>query len=97
MAFTNYLMQSLIFGWLFYGYGLGLFGKLGVTAALAIGIGVYVAQVAFSAVWLQRYRYGPIEWLWRVVMYGTWQPFQRSRELAASPQATSQIGSASST
>jgi uncharacterized protein len=85
MAFTNYLMQSLIFGGLFYGYGLGLFGKVGVTAALAIGIGVYVLQVAFSAVWLQRYLYGPVEWLWRSAMYGAWQPFRRSRELVASP------------
>jgi uncharacterized protein len=49
MAFTNYLMQSVIFGWLFYGYGLGLFGKLGVTAALAIGIGVYVLQRVLAA------------------------------------------------
>jgi len=83
MAFTNYLMQSVIFGWIFYGYGLGLFGKLGVTAALAIGIGVYFLQVAFSAYWLQRYLYGPVEWLWRGAMYGRWQPFRRSRELVA--------------
>jgi uncharacterized protein len=81
MAFTNYLMQSVIFGWLFYGYGLGLFGTLGVMAALAIGIGVYVLQAACSAVWLQRYLYGPVEWLWRCAMYGTWQPFRRSRQL----------------
>jgi uncharacterized protein len=84
MAFTNYLMQSVIFGWLFYGYGLGLFGKLGVTAALAIGIGVYVLQIAFSAVWLRHYLYGPVEWLWRGAMYGTRQPFRRLRALAAS-------------
>jgi uncharacterized protein len=77
MAFTNYLMQSVIFGWLFYGYGLGLFGKLGVAAALAIGIAVYVFQVAFSAIWLQRYLYGPVEWFWRAAMYGTWQPLRR--------------------
>ena len=77
MAFTNYLLQSVIFGWLFYGYGLGLFGKLGVAAVLAIGIGVYVLQVAFSAYWLQRYLYGPVEWLWRSAMYGTRQPFRR--------------------
>jgi uncharacterized protein len=76
-------MQSVIFGWIFYGYGLGLFGKLGVTAALAIGIGVYFLQVAFSAYWLQRYLYGPVEWLWRGAMYGRWQPFRRSRELVA--------------
>jgi uncharacterized protein len=87
MAFTNYLMQSVIFGWLFYGYGLGLFGKLGVTAALAIGIGVYVLQVAFSAYWLQRYLYGPVEWLWRVAMYGTWQPLRRCSNAGRRPVA----------
>jgi uncharacterized protein len=77
MAFTNYLMQSLIFGWIFYGYGLGLFDKLGVAAALAIGTGVYVLQIAFSAVWLQHYYYGPVEWLWRTAMYGKRQPLRR--------------------
>jgi uncharacterized protein len=77
MAFTNYLAQSLTFGWIFYGYGLGLFAKLGVAAALAIGIVVYVLQAAFSAFWLLRYNYGPVEWLWRSAMYATWQPFRR--------------------
>jgi uncharacterized protein len=74
MAFTNYLAQSLILGWIFYGYGLGLFGRLSVTAAFAIGVVVYVAQVAFSAWWLRQFRYGPIEWLWRRLMYGNRQP-----------------------
>ena len=78
MAFTNYLMQSVIFGWLFYGYGLGLFGKLGVAAALAIGTGVYILQVVFSAWWLQCFFYGPVEWLWRSAMYGRRQPLWRS-------------------
>jgi len=74
MAFTNYVAQSLIFGWIFYGYGLGLFGQLGITQTLAIGIAVYAAQVLFSAWWLRRYRYGPLEWLWRSLMYGVRQP-----------------------
>jgi uncharacterized protein len=74
MAFTNYLAQSLIFGWIFYGYGLGLFGSIGAAQALAIGLAVYLAQVFFSVWWLGRYRYGPVEWLWRTLMYGTLQP-----------------------
>jgi len=78
MAFTNYLMQSVIFGWLFYGYGLGLFGKLGVAAALAIGTGVYVLQAVVSALWLQRFLYGPVEWVWRSAMYGRRQPMLRT-------------------
>jgi uncharacterized protein len=73
MAFTNYLAQSVIFGWIFYGYGLGLFGRVGVVTALAIGICVYAAQVMISAQWLRYYRFGPVEWLWRSLMYGTAQ------------------------
>jgi uncharacterized protein len=78
MAFTNYLAQSLIFGWIFYGYGLGLFGRLGVASALAIGVAVYIGQVLFSAWWLRRYRYGPVEWLWRTLMYGVRQPMRQT-------------------
>ena len=77
MALTNYLMQSLIFGWVFYGYGLGLFGRLGVTAALGIGVAVYILQVIFSIYWLRQFRFGPVEWLWRTAMYGTRQPFAK--------------------
>jgi uncharacterized protein len=77
MAFSNYLLQSLIFGWIFYGYGLGLFGRLGVASALGIGTCVYVLQVVFSAFCLRRYLYGPMEWLWRSAMYGAWQPMVR--------------------
>jgi uncharacterized protein len=76
MAFTNYLLQSVIFGWLFYGYGLGLFDRLGAAAAMALGLGVYLLQVAFSALWLKHFRFGPVEWLWRVLMYGRWQPMR---------------------
>jgi uncharacterized protein len=78
MAFTNYLAQSVILGWIFYGYGLGLFGQLGVTSALAIGLAVYFVQVPFSAWWLGRYRYGPVEWLWRTLMYGAAQPMRQT-------------------
>lgn len=77
MAFTNYLAQSVVFGFIFFGYGFGLFGRVGVVTALAIGMAVYVAQVLFSARWLEHYRFGPVEWLWRSLMYGSWQPMRR--------------------
>ncbi len=77
MAFSNYLAQSLILGWIFYGYGLGLFGRSSVTMALAIAVAVYAAGVAISAWWLRRYRYGPVEWLWRSLMYGNRQPMRQ--------------------
>jgi uncharacterized protein len=87
IAFTNYLTQSIIFGWIFYGYGLGLFGHLGVSAALAIGVGVYVGQAVFSALWLQRYAFGPIEWVWRSAMYGRVQAFRRRSSLLEGREA----------
>ena len=76
MAFTNYLAQSLIFSAAFYGYGFGLFGRLGASTALALGVAVYGAQVIFSGRWLKRYHFGPVEWLWRTLMYGHLQPMK---------------------
>jgi len=76
MAFTNYLVQSLIFSWVFYGYGFGLFGQVGASAALAFGVVVYVVQVFFSRWWLLWYSFGPVEWLWRTLMYGRAQPMK---------------------
>jgi uncharacterized protein len=69
----------LIFGWVFYGYGLGLFGRLGVSKAFAFGIAVYTAQVVLSRWWLKRYNFGPVEWLWRILMYGSIQPIRLSK------------------
>jgi uncharacterized protein len=74
MAFTNYLTQSLIFGLIFYGYGFGLFGRLDPATALVLAIPLYVAQLWLSTWWLQRYRFGPFEWLWRSLTYGRRQP-----------------------
>jgi uncharacterized protein len=51
---------------------------MSVSAAFAIGIVVYLGQVLFSAWWLRRYRYGPVEWLWRTFMYGVSQPMSLS-------------------
>jgi uncharacterized protein len=70
MAFTNYIVQSVVFSLIFYGYGLGLFNRMGPAAALALGVTVFLLQVAFSHFWLARHRYGPLEWLWRTLTYG---------------------------
>jgi uncharacterized protein len=78
MTLSNYLTQSVIFGLIFYGYGLGIFGRLGIAAALAIGLGVYVVQAAVSTYWLRRYRLGPVEWLWRTGTYATLQPLRQA-------------------
>ncbi|MFM2422590.1 MAG: hypothetical protein RL291_1120, partial [Pseudomonadota bacterium] len=77
MALTNYLLQSLIFGWIFYGYGMGLFGRASVSLALAIGVAVFAIQVMFSHFWLSRFVHGPFEWLWRWATHGARPPFKR--------------------
>jgi len=82
MALTNYLAQSLIFGWVFYGYGLGLFGHVGASAGLALGSAVYALQVILSRWWLNRHNFGPVEWLWRRLMYGVPQPMWHSNTAA---------------
>jgi uncharacterized protein len=79
MAFTNYISQSIIFGFVFFGYGLGQFGRLRPAPVFAMGIAVYVAQVGLSKVWLRRYRFGPIEWAWRTLMYGRRQAMKGQR------------------
>jgi len=76
MAFSNYLAQSLIFTWIFFGYGLGRFGRLSPSQAMWIGMAVYLGQVLVSRWWLKRYRFGPMEWLWRTLMYGVRQPWR---------------------
>ena len=76
MAFTNYVLQSIVLGFVFFGYGLGQFGKMGAAAAFALGALLYAAQVLISRWWLRRYRFGPLEWLWRTLMYGRAQPMR---------------------
>ncbi len=78
MALTNYLAQSVVFGAVFYGYGLGLFGKVGTAEAAAAGVAFYLVQLVASRWWLRRYRFGPCEWLWRSIGYGRRQPMARS-------------------
>ena len=77
MAFTNYLVQSLVFTTLFYGYGFGLTGKVRALPAFLGGVAFFGAQVAFSRWWLARFRFGPLEWAWRSLTYGRAQPFRR--------------------
>jgi uncharacterized protein len=77
MAFTNYIVQSIVMGWIFFGYGLGLYNRMGAAAGFALAIAIFAAQAIFSAWWLKRWRFGPIEWLWRSLMYGRAQPITR--------------------
>lgn len=77
MALTNYLTQSVIASLLFYGYGLGWFGEVGRAAQVGLVFAVFAAQLLLSHWWLARYRYGPMEWLWRAGTYLQRPPFRR--------------------
>ena len=69
MALTNYLMQTVICVTIFYGYGFGLFGKFGATAATLIAFGIFLFQIVLSTVWFKYFAYGPMEWVWRQLTY----------------------------
>jgi uncharacterized protein len=77
MALSNYLLQSLIATLVFYGYGLGMFGKVGIAAGVGLTLAIYAINWLVSHWWLRRYRFGPVEWLWRTLTYGQPQPLQR--------------------
>ncbi|HEY0093977.1 MAG TPA: DUF418 domain-containing protein, partial [Archangium sp.] len=78
MALTNYFLQSVMGVLLFYGYGLGLMGKLGSAAQLAVAVALFSLQIVWSHLWLARFRIGPAEWVWRSLTYGEAQPLRRA-------------------
>jgi uncharacterized protein len=78
MAFTNYLMQSLIGALFFYGIGLNYFGKL-ERYELYIYTGVvWAIEIIWSHIWLRYFRFGPLEWLWRSLTYWKKQPLKKN-------------------
>lgn len=74
MAFTNYLATSLICTTIFYGYGLGWYGELSRAEVYLIVLAVWAAMLIWSKPWLERFAYGPLEWLWRSLARGGFQP-----------------------
>jgi len=77
MAFTNYLMQTLICTTIFYGHGFGLFGRVERVGQIGIVFGVWVIQLLASPLWLRWFRFGPAEWLWRCLTYLKCPPLWR--------------------
>lgn len=75
MALTNYILQSALGTLFFYGYGLGQWGMPRVQQLLYVLV-VFALQVLASRWWLTRFRFGPLEWLWRWVTYGTRPPMR---------------------
>jgi uncharacterized protein len=77
MALTDYLMQSVVCTLFFYHYTTGFYGRIGPAWGLVPTVIIYAGQVVFSNWWLGRYRFGPMEWLWRGMTYGKFPEMKR--------------------
>jgi uncharacterized protein len=82
MALTNYLMQSLICCMIFQNYAGGWYALVGPLYLFIMALFIFSFQVIFSHWWLKRYRFGPMEWLWRSATYGKWQGMRVEGRLA---------------
>ncbi|USI73646.1 DUF418 domain-containing protein [Sphingomonas morindae] len=78
MAFSNYLLTTLLMCALFQGWGLGLFARLDRGQLYALVPMVWALMLLWSPAWLRRFRYGPLEWMWRSLARGELQVFRRS-------------------
>ncbi len=74
MALTNYIGQSVICSYLFYGHGLVWFGQFERVELLGVVACVWIFQIIFSLIWLRFFRFGPLEWAWRSATYLKLQP-----------------------
>ncbi len=69
MALSNYLLQTLLCTFLFYGHGFAQFGNFSRVEQLITVMVVSIVQIVFSCIWLNYFRFGPLEWLWRSLTY----------------------------
>jgi len=81
MALTNYLSQSFICGFIFYGWGLGLYGSFERLEQLFVVFAVWSFQLVFSTLWMSRFQFGPVEWLWRTMTYSKVQSIKIKPEV----------------
>jgi uncharacterized protein len=84
MAFSNYILQTVICTLLFYGHGLGLFGDVSRVQQISIVATIWIVQLIVSPIWLRHFAFGPLEWLWRSLTYGKRVPI-RVPALARAP------------
>lgn len=72
-ALSNYILQSIILGFIFYGYGLGMFNQFSRFELLPIVIGIWIIQIILTLIWLKYNEQGPLEKLWRKLTYASFQ------------------------
>jgi uncharacterized protein len=81
MALTSYISQSLLCTFVFYGWGLGLVGRVGPALCIPLTLAIFTVQIFASRFWLRRFRFGPVEWVLRSLTYGRRQPMRRKEML----------------
>lgn len=79
MALTHYVAQSVIGTGLLFGYGFGLFGRVGSGFMFMVAMSIFLCQQMASQCWLRYFHYGPLEWLWRAGTFGHWPPFLKKK------------------
>jgi len=79
MALTNYVTQSLIGTLIFYGWGFGFLGIVQSRYTFLLAMLIIMLQIIISKWWLNRFRYGPLEWLWRSLTFFKWFPMNREK------------------
>lgn len=77
LAFTNYIGQSILATFIFYGYGLGWFGSVSRVEQIGVVLFIWAIQLTFSPIWLRYFKFGPLEWVWRSGVYAKFQPMLR--------------------
>jgi uncharacterized protein len=80
MAFSNYIMHSIICNTIFLGFGFSMYGKLQRYELYFIVFAIWIFQLIVSPIWLTYFRFGPLEWLWRSLTYWRRQPFRRTEQ-----------------
>jgi uncharacterized protein len=88
MAFTAYLMQSVLGALIFSGFGLALWGSLTLAGLWLAAAVIWAIEMAFAVAWLSRFSMGPFEWVWRALTYGR-APRLAIRPSRASPSRSS--------
>jgi len=76
MSLSGYLGQSLVCSLVFCGYGLGMYGRIGPARGALLAAAIFAVQLPLCALWLRFFRYGPVEWLWRMAAYGRALPMR---------------------
>jgi len=77
LALSNYLLMTIICTFIFYGHGFGLFGSIDRVGQLYIVLAIWIFLLVFSKLWLNKFQFGPMEWLWRYLTYGNKPVFKK--------------------